>query len=379
VPPTSPRPRRRPFRAPTLAAAALALVLGACGSSDDASDDASAATVPATSPAAEDAADRDETSTATDDEIPDGLTLVVAEQNSSESIPWHLSGAGEGAPYDVEFANFNGGAAVIEALRAGGADVGYLGEAPIPIAVAAGVDDIVAVAISANPGSSGNYYLVANPDRGLETVQDLKGRKVAYPPGTGRHMILAAILADAGLTLGTDVEAVELAGTEVAPTFASGAVDAAMILGGQLFRLGEPPILDDGAGYNWGLNVLAVRRDTLDDPGKVAAIRDYVGRTVAAHNWQVDHVDEYVQGVYVEQQGLTAEQGRRLVDEAGFGSYYPIDDALVAVFQQIADGLHDTGAIAEPVDISPYVDDRFNDVVVARNEADGVVPKPLTQ
>lgn len=370
---TPPLVRRALGRRPvaSLALAGL-LVLGAAACGDDA-DDTSAPAAGST----EAGTDAPAQPIAADDAIPDGLDLVVAEQSSSESIPWNLSKAGDGAPYDVEFANFNGGAAVIEALRSGGADIGFLGEAPLPIAVGAGVDDIVAVAISANPGSSGNYYLVAQPDRGITSVQDLAGRSIAFPPGTGRHMILASILADAGLALGEDVEGVELAGTEVAPTFASGSVDAAMVLGGQIFRLGEPPILADGAGHNWGLQVLAVRRDSLEDPGKAAAIGDYVRRAVASSNWQQDHVDEWVEAVYVEEQGLTFEQGRRLVDEAGLGSYYPIDDAVLAAFQEVTDGLQETGAIPAPIDIAPHVDARFNDVVTDQNAADGIELRPL--
>jgi len=365
-----------PRRARTTAALTLAVALGLAACGDDADDrEAGAATGTGATAAAAPSGGSNPATTALP--IPDGTKLVVAEQNSGESIPWRLSGVGEDAPYDVDFANFNGGTAVIEALRAGAADVGFLGEAPLPLAVAAGADDIVAVAIEANPGSSGNYYLVARPGRGIETVADLAGRKVAYPPGTGRHMILAAILAEAGLDLGTDVEGVELAGAEVAPTFASGAVDAAMVLGGQYFRVGEPPILDDGAGHNWGLSVVAVRRDTLDDPRKVAAIADYLRRVVASANWQHEHPDEVVQAVYVDQEGLTFEQGQRLRDEAGSGAFYPIGEDVLRAFQEVADGLADTGAMTRRVDIAPYVDDRFNDVVTAQNAADGVTLRPL--
>ena len=43
----------------------------------------------------------------------------------------------------MEFADFSGGAAVIEALRSGAADIGSIGEAPVPIAVDSGVTDLV--------------------------------------------------------------------------------------------------------------------------------------------------------------------------------------------------------------------------------------------
>jgi sulfonate transport system substrate-binding protein len=311
--------------------------------------------------------------------VPPGVHLVVAEQNDQASIPWTLSKASEGVPYEAEFANFNGGPAVLEALISGGADIGYIGEAPLPIAIAAGVDDLVAVALSANPGTAGNYYVVAQPGSGIRSVADLRGRTVAYPPGTGRHMALASILHKAGLSLETDFKGVELAGAEVAPTFSSRAVDAAVVLGQQYFRIGEPPILADGRGHNWGWNIIVVHKTLLDDPAKTAALADFVRRAVQFYNWQRANPDAWIQASYVGQQGLTFEQGKRLFENDGLGSYYRIDDRAAEVFQEIADGLKATGALKRDISIAPYLDPRFNDIVAWQNDADGVVPRDLIQ
>ena len=67
---------------------------------------------------------------------------------------------------------------MLEALISGAVDIGCIGEAPLPSAVGAGVKDLVAIGIYANPGSPENYYLVAQPDRGIKAVADLKGRTV---------------------------------------------------------------------------------------------------------------------------------------------------------------------------------------------------------
>lgn len=310
-------------------------------------------------------------------EVPPGTRIVVAEQNATQSLPWGLADAGRDAPYGVEFADFSGGAAVIEALRSGAADIGSIGEAPVPIAVDSGVTDLVTIGLQANPGTSGGYYLVARPGSGVERIEDLRGRRVAYPPGSGRHMVTAALLKKHGLDLKTDVQPVELAGAEVVPTFAAGAVDAAIVLGNQYYQLGEPPVLGDGTGINTGIQTLIVRRDILDDPVKSAAIGDYVGRAVAANNWKDTHADAWIAEYYVKQQGITAEQGRKLYDEDGIAPYYPIDQASTALFQTVADGLHGTGTTKTHVDIAPYVDGRFNDIVTAQNQLDGATPKPI--
>ena len=135
----------------------------------------------------------------------------------------------------------------------------------------------------------------------------------------------------------------ELAGAEVVPTFAAGAVDAAIVLGNQYYQLGEPPVLGDGTGINTGIQSLIVRKDVLDDPAKVAAIGDYVGRAMAANNWKDTHADQWINEYYVKQQGITFEQGKKLYEEDGLAAYYPIDEASTALFQTVADGLFDTG------------------------------------
>ena len=104
--------------------------------------------------------------------MPAGTKIVVAEQNATQSLPWSLADAGKDVPYSVEFADFSGGAAVIEALRSGAADVGSIGEAPVPIAVDSGVTDLVTIGLQANPGTSGGYYLVARPGSGIETISE---------------------------------------------------------------------------------------------------------------------------------------------------------------------------------------------------------------
>jgi sulfonate transport system substrate-binding protein len=339
----------------------ISLLASACGLSDDDADSA-IGTV----------------KIAAKTDVPSGTKLVIAEQNATQSLPWNLANAGKDAPYAVEFADFSGGAAVIEALRSGAADVGSIGEAPVPIAVDSGVTDLVTIGLQANPGTSGGYYLVARPNSGITTIEQLRGKKVAYPPGSGRHMVTAALLKRHGLDLKKDVQPVELAGAEVVPTFAAGAVDAAIVLGNQYYQLGEPPILGDGKGVNTGIQSLIVHRDVLNDPAKAAAIGDYVGRAVAANNWKDTHADEWIDEYYVKQQGITHEQGKKLYEEDGIASYYPIDTDSTALFQTVADGLFETGTTKTHVDVKPYVDGRYNDIVTAQNELDGVTPKPIT-
>ena len=226
----------------------------------------------------------------------------------------------------MEFADFSGGAAVIEALRSGAADVGSIGEAPVPIAVDSGVTDLVTVGLQANPGTSGGYYLVAKPNSGVTTIEDLRGRRVGIPAGFGSPHDHRG--------------AAQTARTGPASTMCSRWNSP-----GQRWFRPSPPVRSTrrscwatsttnwanrrssatATGINTGIQTLIVRTDILDDPAKAAAIGDYVGRAVAANNWKDTHADEWINEYYVKQQGITFDQGKKLYEEDGIASYYPID------------------------------------------------------
>jgi sulfonate transport system substrate-binding protein len=353
-----------PARAFAVAAVAAltAMGLAACGSASDSGDVApkDAAKVAGTS---------------ADASLPSGVSLTFADQNESFRQPWDLSGVEKGAPYKVKWATFSGGPPVLEAIKSGAADIGTVGENVLPIALANDPDrDWVIVGAFANDG--GDTYLAVHQGSGINKVADLKGKKIAYPQGTGRQVFVARALQAAGLSL-NDIQKIEVPGTEVGPVFASGKVDAAALLGAQKFKSDNPVILTNSRGYGGALSVLVTRRSVLADPKKAAAIGDFVKRSAAAANWVGSHPDALVQALYVKVQGLTAEQGRELLDDAGPTIWRPIDDSVIAYEK-------DTGALLTKIGITKATDgqqnlfdDRYNAEVTAQNKLDGVTVKAL--
>ncbi len=56
----------------------------------------------------------------------------------------------------------------------------------------------------------------------------------------------------------------------------------------------------------------------LDDPAKAAALAQYVELWGGqAQRWIQDHPKEWLEGYYVKNQGLSAEDGQYLIDAAG--------------------------------------------------------------
>ena len=73
--------------------------------------------------------------------------------------------------------------------------------------------------------SMGGDGIVVKSD--IQSITDLKGRTVAYPPGQPSHFFLLALFEDAGMTM-ADIETREMEPDQAGSAFISGSVDAAV-------------------------------------------------------------------------------------------------------------------------------------------------------
>lgn len=129
-------------------------------------------------------------------------------------------GLWEKAGLDVETPVFTNGPLQIQALGTDDLDFGYIGPGAMWLP-ASGQAQVAAI------NSLGNAdRVIAQP--GIDSIEDLKGKKVAVPEGTSGDMILTMALQDAGMTI-DDVEKVAMDPSTVVAAFASKQVDAAGI------------------------------------------------------------------------------------------------------------------------------------------------------
>jgi NitT/TauT family transport system substrate-binding protein len=115
---------------------------------------------------------------------------------------------------------FTNGPLQITAMASGSLDFGYIGPGALWLP-ASGKAKIIAVDTFTNADR-----IVALPGRGIKTLKDLKGKKVAYPKGTSGEMILRLGLEKAGLTM-DDIDATPLDYAPLTSALASGQFDAA--------------------------------------------------------------------------------------------------------------------------------------------------------
>ncbi|SEH03373.1 sulfonate transport system substrate-binding protein [Nonomuraea solani] len=253
--------------------------------------------------------------------VPEGTKLIVGDPPTKVAL--QLSGEIDKFSFDIEWANLSGGPQTSEAFRADALDVGAVAEIPAIHANWTGLPvKIVASKFRKDPLDHPTYELGVAPGVPVKTLADLRGKKIAYSPGQAQGALVLKVLKRAGLTK-QDVTLVELPSTgDIYPNaLASRQVDVAPIGGvnikrylGKFGRDGATTLrhgLRDDPGH------LYVRTVTLQDPAKAAAIREYAAAWARATRWVYEHPKEWIEGYYVKDQGLTAEDGKYLVDLAG--------------------------------------------------------------
>jgi len=121
---------------------------------------------------------------------------------------------------EVEFITFQSLPPLNEALATNRVDVLFQAEPPAIVGRAAGIDvKIVDISCSITLG------ILVNPNSGIETVEDLRGRRIALLAGTGVHYGVLRILEDNGMSR-NDVEIIDMMPPDARNAFETGRVDA---------------------------------------------------------------------------------------------------------------------------------------------------------
>lgn len=115
---------------------------------------------------------------------------------------------------------FTNGPLQITAMASGSLDFGYIGPGALWLP-ASGKAKIVAIDTFTNADR-----IVALPGKGIKTIKDLKGKKVAYPKGTSGEMILRLGLEKAGMSM-SDIDATPLDYSTLTSALSAGQFDAA--------------------------------------------------------------------------------------------------------------------------------------------------------
>jgi sulfonate transport system substrate-binding protein len=302
--------------------------------------------------------------------VPAGSKLVVGDQNENLQTILTASGVRSRLVTQVAFANFLGGPEIFEAFRAGALDVALIGSTPPIHAHAAGEPiPIVAALESARPA----YGLALRPGLALNSLQDLKGRKIAWAEGTARQPFILAALKRAGLRVG-EVKLVPLKVADFPVAIKTGQVDVAPLNEPHLSRYLKAYAAEKAqtlpAAAHEGLpastHYLYASRKALADPAKAAAIRELVAGWVSAVAWSQAHPADWVRAYYVRRQGLKEADGMAIVSADGELRFSPLRDTVRGQ-QELIDLIHDAGQLPRRLDAQEEFDLRFDTLFVERN------------
>ena len=251
---------------------------------------------------------------------------------------------------EVKWIDFQFGPPLLEAINVGSVDFGYVGDSPPIFAQAANAR----IRYVAGVKQAGNTQAIIVPkDSAIQTLADLKGKRVAFGKGSSAHNLLVAALEKAGLSW-SDITPAALAPADATAAFVKGSVDAWSIWDPYL-ALAE---LKENA------RVIAFDKDVHKPNSFYIASTDFVdkypavlGRLNAAFAsegvWAETHHEEVAQA-QAEATGVDIAAIRRFVDRSTY-SVVPIDDDIIKSQQAVADRFTRLALIPKSINVADIV------------------------
>ena len=222
------------------------------------------------------------------------VTLNVGDQKGTgaEAI---LKAAGllNTLPFHVNWSDFTSGPPMLEAMASGSVDVGGVGDAP-PVFAAAGGEGVEIVGARTVPTGDQDAVLVPKGSP-ITSIQQLKGKKIAYGSGSSGNYQLLTVLTAAGLTT-KDVTMVNLQPADALAAFTSGSVDAWAIWPPyvqQVVAQDGAKVLARGPQYGSPYSYEVASKAAVANPEKAAAIQAYLATLNKAYVWAEKHPDAW--------------------------------------------------------------------------------------
>jgi sulfonate transport system substrate-binding protein len=290
------------------------------------------------------------------------VTLNVGDQKGTgaEAI---LKAAGllSTLPFHVTWADFTSGPPMLEAMASGSVDVGGVGDAP-PVFAAAGGEGVVIVGAREVPTGDQDALLVPKGSP-ITSIQQLKGKKIAYGSGSSGNYQMLTVLTAAGLTT-KDVTLVNLQPADALAAFTSGAVDAWDIWPPyvqQAVAQDGAKVLARGSQYGSPYSYEVASKAAVANPAKAAAIQVYLATLDKAYVWAEKNPDAWGTA-WAAATGLPAS----ITDVAAtVDSTTPvvINSTITNSEQELVTQFFKAGLIPSQPTMSQYITSQFNSSV----------------
>jgi sulfonate transport system substrate-binding protein len=242
-----------------------------------------------------------------------------------------------------EWVEFQAGPPLLEAMRAGAVDIGYVGETPPVFAQSGGVPFVY---VATDPPAPRAEAIVVPGDSPIQTVAQLAGKRVAVNRGSNVHYLLVRALESEKLTL-ADVEVVFLAPADARAAFDSGKVDAWVIWDPFLAaaELAGARVLRDGEGLVDNHLFYVVRREFAEQHPEL--VRVVLDQYQALSEWAAAHPEDAAR-ILATSSGIAYEALLRAEQRHAYG-LRAITPEVLGKQQAIADTFHALGVIPKSI------------------------------
>ena len=257
---------------------------------------------------------------------------------------------------DTEVRMFDAGRDVNNALMSGSVDFGNFGVVPTAVGLTAGNDfKVIWIACLIRQSEC----LIVREGSGIETVADLKGKKVAATTASSGHYGLICSLEDAGLTI-DDVELVDMNPTDTYAAWERGDIDATYTWNPTALRLqqdGGKMIMSGAELAKTGhptINFHVVRREFAE--AHPEQVKNYI--KAVARGTQLYHDNEaealelmapYLNMTTDEVKSLMVDEYLTLDEQMGDNAFG--NDTAAKAIADVAQFLKDAGQIDDAKDL----------------------------
>lgn len=287
---------------------------------------------------------------------PAEAVLHVGDQRGAIHSLLQAAGELDHVPYKIDWATFAVGAPLVDAIKAGAVDFGYVGSSTMTFGLVSGAPlKAISVWRFHGPGSG----LLVQPGGPIRSLADLLGKKIAVVRGSPAHLFIAELLAANKIPYGA-VTIINLAPGDAKAALSTGAVDAWAIWDPYL-AIGEREdhlrVLATSEQFAGEVECGVASEQAITD--KRAQLLDFLGRVRRAYIWSDSHQDE-VARVYAAETGLPIDIARLVRGRMQVEVLRSINAESVAAHQRGADLYADIGVIPKQIDVEKVYDHSFN-------------------
>jgi sulfonate transport system substrate-binding protein len=295
-----------------------------------------------------------------------GLVVNFGDQQQEFQTLLEDSGVLKGAPYKVNFVEFDSGPLVDAGFAAHRIDVGFMGDLPATLAAKAKLP-VVAAGVYEPIGA--DEFLLAKP--GITSISQLRGKPVAYTTGTAEQAFALRALKTAGLSQ-QQVEQVNVSLLQLGTVLEAGSADASVVtveqkIDYQQTHPGAKVLANQDTVQPPSYDYLLAAKAALASKAKLGAIGNLTQRLIKAENWEKTHQSQWVTDYYVNVEHQAPAVAKLILAAGGTATFVPVTPSVQAALQNVVTLLAGAKALPASYSVAPLFSaaetSRYNSIV----------------